>query len=457
MKIVQIFRRSTAAVLVLTMLGGCVLREAEAPAVTRDMPEIPEETEVSVTETEKLPEPEVVPDAEIITEIVTEPAAEIVPGEDTPAEPEILPEPEVVVTPVPEIIPEPEVIPEAEVIPETPEQVRERRISEELAKMTLREKLGQMFMPAYSSAAASQITEYAFGSYILFAADFETGTTDSLSAEMAALQEAAKYGLLTAVDEEGGTVTRISRFTQYRAEKFKSPRTLYSWGGMELIRSDAAEKAALLKSLGMNLNMAPVADISQNESDFMYWRSVGLDAEGTAEFVRTVIRESAILGVGSVAKHFPGYGSVADTHTGMAYDSRSLDELRAKDFVPFAAAVEEGVCAILVSHIITESIDAEKPASVSAKTVALLRDELGYDGIIMTDDLAMAGITDYCTTGNAALEAILAGCDMLCCSNWSTQYPAVWEAVGNGTVTEERLNESAARILRVKYDMALWQ
>lgn len=451
MKIVRIFRRSTAAVLVLTMLGGCVLREAEAPAVTRDMPEIPEETEVSVPETEKLPEPEVVPDAEIITETVTEPAAEIVPGEDVSAVPEI------VVTPEPEIIPEPEENPVEEVLPETPEQVRERRISEELAKMTLREKLGQMFMPAYSSAAASQITEYAFGSYILFAADFETETADSLSSKMAALQDAAKYGLLTAVDEEGGTVTRISRFTQYRAEKFKSPRTLYSWGGMELIRSDAAEKAALLKSLGLNLNMAPVADISQNESDFMYWRSVGLDAEGTAEFVRTVIRESALSGVGSVAKHFPGYGSVADTHTGMAYDSRSLDELRAKDFVPFAAAVEEGVCAILVSHIITESIDAEKPASVSAKTVALLRDELGYDGIIMTDDLAMAGITDYCTTGNAALEAILAGCDMLCCSNWSAQYPAVWEAVGNGTVTEERLNESAARILRVKYDMGLWQ
>ena len=120
-------------------------------------------------------------------------------------------------------------------------------------------------------------------------------------------------------------------------------------------------------------------------------------------------------------------------------------------------AIEEGVDAILVSHIITTSIDAEKPASVSAKTVALLRDELKYDGIIMTDDLAMSGITDYCTTGNAALEAILAGCDMLCCSNWDIQYPAVWQAVENGVITEERLNESAARILRVKYDMGLWE
>lgn len=346
---------------------------------------------------------------------------------------------------------------EPEVIAETPEQVRERRIAEELAQMTVREKLGQMFMVACNDTSAAAISDYAFGAYILFAANFEYETVESLSAKMAALQGQAKYGLLTAVDEEGGTVTRISRFTQFRSEKFLSPRTLYSWGGMDAIRKDTAEKAALLNSLGLNLNMAPVADISVNSYDFMYWRSVGLDAAGMADFVRTVIRESKANGVGSVAKHFPGYGSVADTHTGMAYDGRTLDELRAKDFVPFAAAVEEGVESILVSHIITSSIDAEKPASVSAKTVALLRDELGYDGIIMTDDLAMAGITDYCTTGNAALEAILAGCDMLCCTNWDTQYPAVWAAVEDGTITEERLNESAARILRVKYDMDLWE
>lgn len=352
---------------------------------------------------------------------------------------------------------ETEIETEPEVVVETPEQVRERRIAEELALMTVREKLGQMFMVSYNDTSAAAIGDYAFGAYILFASNFECETADSLSAKMAALQSQSKYGLLTAVDEEGGTVTRISRFTQFRSEKFLSPRTLYSWGGMEAIKKDTAEKAVLLTSLGLNLNMAPVADISTNSYDFMYWRSVGLDAEGTAEYVRTVVREAKANGVGSVAKHFPGYGSVADTHTGMAYDGRALDELRAKDFVPFAAAVEEGVEAILVSHIITSSIDAEKPASVSAKTVALLRDELGYDGVIMTDDLAMAGITDYCTTGSAALEAILAGCDMLCCTNWEMQYPAVWAAVENGTLTEERLNESAARILRMKYDMGLWE
>ena len=447
--------KKTAVIFLLAaMLGGCVLRETEAlvspavPEVTREMPGI-----TGITEETEIDVPAEVPVAE------PEPAAGIVPGEKpaTVSEPVAEVVPEVVQKVVPEIIPEVIPEPEPETEAETPGQVRERRISEELAQMTAREKLGQMFMPAYSGAAASQLTEYAFGSFILFAADFETETADSLSAKMADLQKAAKYGLLTAVDEEGGTVTRISRFAQYRAEKFKSPRTLYSWGGMDLIRSDAAEKADLLRSLGMNLNMAPVADISVNESDFMYWRSVGLDAEGTAEFVRTVIAESKARGVGSVVKHFPGYGSVADTHTGMAYDARTLEELRNSDLVPFRAAVEDGAEAIMVSHIITAAIDAEKPASVSAKTAALLRDELGYDGIIMTDDLAMAGITDYCTTGNAALEAILAGCDMLCCSNWDAQYPAVWQAVENGVITEERLDESAARILRVKYDMGLWQ
>ncbi len=443
MKFEQIFRKSTAVILAGLMLGGCVLRDAE-PSGMVDAESSAVETLAGAAEAEA---------ADVVDEPVTEAVMEVVP--------EAVPEPEAVPVPdaVPEVIPEPapDVVPEPEIVPETPDAVRERRISEELAKMTAREKLGQMFMAAYNDASAAAIADYAFGAYILFAGNFEFETVDTLSAKMADLQSQAKYGLLTAVDEEGGTVTRISRFTQFRADKFKSPRTLYSWGGMDAIKKDTAEKSALLASLGLNLNMAPVADISVNDGDFMYWRSVGLDAAGTADFVRTVIRESKAGGIGSVAKHFPGYGSVADTHTGMAYDNRSLDELRASDFVPFAAAIEEGVESVLVSHIITSSIDAEKPASVSAKTVALLRDELGYDGIIMTDDLAMAGITDYCTTGNAALEAILAGCDMLCCTNWETQYPAVWAAVESGTITEERLNESAARILRVKYDMGLWK
>ncbi len=348
-----------------------------------------------------------------------------------------------------------EVAPTVETAP-TEEQLLEQRIAEELSQMTAREKLGQMFMIAYSAEAETVIADNAFGAVIFFASDFENETVEGIREKTSALQSSSRYGVLTAVDEEGGTVTRVSRYGQFRSEKYLSPRTLYSWGGMEAIRSDAIDKAELLTSLGLNLNMAPVADISTSESDFMYWRSVGLDAEGTSEFVRTVIGESRSRGLGSVVKHFPGYGSVADTHTGIAYDGRTLEELRRRDLVPFTAAIEEGAEAILVSHIITPAIDEKKPASVSEAAVALLRDELGYEGVIMTDDLAMSGITDYCTNGNAALEAILAGCDLLCCTNWAEQYPLVWTAVEDGTITSERLDLSVARILRLKHSLGLW-
>lgn len=333
--------------------------------------------------------------------------------------------------------------------------IRERRIAEELSAMTIREKLNQMFMVAYNDTSAA--ADDAFGAYILFAWNLENETPDTISEKLAKLQSKSKYGAVVAVDEEGGTVTRVSRFTQYRSEKFKSPRELWADGGLDAVIADTAEKSDLLLSLGFNMNMAPVADISQSTDEFMYYRSVGLDPDQTAQFVRSVIETSRDHGIMSVVKHFPGYGGAADTHTGIAYDGRSAEILRERDFIPFKEAIDDGVSAVLVSHIIMEAIDSEKPASVSAKTVDILRNELNYDGVIMTDDLAMAGITDFCQSGSAALEAILAGCDMMCCSNYTEQYDAVWQAVQNGTITEERLNASAARILRMKYDAGLWK
>lgn len=336
-----------------------------------------------------------------------------------------------------------------------PAAIREERITAALSEMTSREKLNQMFMVAYNDVSAN--ADDIFGAYILFAWNLENETSDIVSKKLADLQSRSKYGAVVAVDEEGGTVTRISRFTQYRSEKYKSPRELWADGGLDAVVSDTVDKAELLRSLGFNMNMAPVADISQSMDEFMYYRSIGLEPEETAQFVCAVIDSSRDHGVMSVAKHFPGYGGAADTHTGMAYDNRPAEILRERDFVPFKAAIDDGVSAVLVSHIIMEAIDPDKPASVSAKTVDILRNELGYDGVIMTDDLAMAGITDFCTTGNAALEAILAGCDMLCCSNYTEQYDAVWQAVLDGTISEERLNASAARILRMKYDAGLWE
>lgn len=335
--------------------------------------------------------------------------------------------------------------------PPTEEDLREETIDHILAEMTMEEKLGQMFLAAYSGDDTAEIlAQYHFGGFLLFAEDFESETPETIAADLAALQESAAYGLILAVDEEGGTVTRISKYPQYRETPFQSPREIYSTGGMEELRADAVEKAQLLSSLGLNVNMAPVCDISTEAGDFMYARSLGESAEMTAAFVSLVVEESQELGIGSVLKHFPGYGKAVDTHTGIAYDYRTYEEFAACDLIPFQAGIDSGAEMVMLSHIIVSAIDPEQPVSVSAKAVNILRNNLAFDGVIITDDLAMAGITNFSETGYAALDAIMAGCDMLCCSNWPEQYPAVLAACQDGTIPESRLDDSVRRILRMK-------
>ena len=180
MKFVQIFRKSTAVILLSVMLGGCVLRDAE-PSGMVDVELSAVETLAGAAEAET---------ADVVVEPVTEAVMEGVPEVVPEPAPVPVPDAEPEAVPVPE--PETEVVPEPEIVPETPEQVRERRISEELAKMTVREKLGQMFMAAYNDASAAAIADYAFGAYILFAGNFEFETVDTLSAKMADLQSQAE-------------------------------------------------------------------------------------------------------------------------------------------------------------------------------------------------------------------------------------------------------------------------
>ena len=213
-------------------------------------------------------------------------------------------------------------------------------------------------------------------------------------------------------DEEGGTVNRVSLNSSLRAVPFWAPRDLYASGGMDLIKSDTEEKCELLKSLGINLNFAPVCDISTNPSDFMYKRSFGGTPEATADFVETVVNVMNEEKVGSVLKHFPGYGNNSDTHTGIAYDNRSISTFNASDFIPF-------------------------------------------DGVVITDDLAMEGVKQFAGDTEIAVRAVQAGNDLLCCTEFKTQIPAVIDAVKAGTISEERIDESVERILKLKIELGI--
>lgn len=323
-------------------------------------------------------------------------------------------------------------------------------------RLTLEEKIGQLILvrkPSDKATALEYIGSYYPGGYVLFANDFENETPETISAFIDSLNETSSLPLFCAVDEEGGTVVRISKFPQFRAEKFLSPRELIE-GGAEAVTADTDEKCRLLASLGINFNLAPVADISEDSSEFIYYRSAG-GLDNAVEYVRAYVLKSSELSVGSTLKHFPGYGGNADTHTGAAYDDRGLDELMARDLVPFIEGIEAGADAVMVSHNTIECLDHDNPASLSPAVHELLRDELGFDGIIMTDDLAMGAVCDRYDSSEAAVMSILAGNDLVCCSDLPAAYQGLYEAALDGRLTEERIAESVKRIIRCKIKLGI--
>lgn len=322
--------------------------------------------------------------------------------------------------------------------------------------MSLEELVGQIFLARCPEENAVQdIADYHLGGYVLFGRDFEGETPDSVRAKLQQYQQASHIPMLIAVDEEGGTVTRVSSFRQFRASPFPSPRSLYDQGGLDLVINTEAEKCQLLRSLGINVNLAPVCDVTTDPGAFMYKRSLGQNAAITGAFAAEACSTMSEEQVGSVLKHFPGYGNNLDTHTGIAIDNRSLETLEACDLLPFRAGIAAGCDGILVSHTIVECFNSTMPASLSPDTIAYLRKALGFEGVIMTDDLVMEAITDRYGAGESAVLAVLAGNDMLCSSEYSLQYSAVLGAAQEGRITRAQLEQSVVRILKWKHKLGL--
>jgi beta-N-acetylhexosaminidase len=322
-----------------------------------------------------------------------------------------------------------------------------------LKAMTAEEKAGQLIMasPGLSSVPEA-LKSCPMGGIVTFASDFKYGTKDSVRALIDSAQAASKIPLIISADEEGGTVCRVSYYKAYRSDYFRSPRTVLANGGLDGAKADAKEKAELLLSLGVNVNLAPVCDISADKNDFIYDRSPGGDAETVSGYVSAVVETSRGAGLGSVLKHFPGYGSAKDTHFGIAYDDRPIERFRESDFLPFAAGIKSGAGAVMYTHIIINSIDPDYPATLSKEAHRLLREELGFDGLAMTDDMNMGAITKFTDGRSAAVAAILAGNDMLAISgDYMTAYNALVEAAKNGTIPQYRLDGAVMRVLIYKF------
>ena len=325
-----------------------------------------------------------------------------------------------------------------------------------LETMSLEEQVGQLFLARCNAPSALEDAQtYHLGGYVLFGVDFQDHTPETIRDTIASYQQAARIPMLFAVDEEGGTVTRISRYPQYRSSPYPSPRNLYNQGGLALLSSTEKEKCQLLASLGVNVNLSPVCDISDLPGAILYYRSLGQNAEITSDFVVQTVSLMEENRIGSVLKHFPGYGNNADTHVQIATDSRTLEALESCDLIPFQAGIDAGADAVMVSHTIAEAFDETLPASLSPAVHQYLRQNMGFDGVILTDDLAMNAITEQYGTGEAAVLAVLAGNDLLCCTEYAQQYQAVLDAVLSGRIDYIQLWESVLRILRWKQELGL--
>lgn len=333
------------------------------------------------------------------------------------------------------------------------EKTKEEKI---LEKMSLDEKIGQIFIARCPDKdAAALAKKYNLGGYILFGRDFKGKTKDAVVKNIQECQNASKIAMFIAVDEEGGTVNRVSTNKNFRKYPFASPQYLYKHGGMERIKSDAKEKSELLRSIGINLNFAPVADISTNKNDFIYKRSFAKSPAETAEYVKSVVSVMNEAHVGSVLKHFPGYGNNKDTHTDLVHDKRPISKFEKEDFLPFKAGIDAKASMILVSHNIVEAMDKNAPASISPAVHKILRDELGFDGVIITDDLAMQGVKKFVGEKNAAVLALKAGADMLCSTDFINDIAAVKAAVANGEIKEADIDEHVLRVLRAKINLEI--
>lgn len=319
--------------------------------------------------------------------------------------------------------------------------------------MTKEEKVGQMiFARLPQSNVKEVINNYHVGGFILFGIDFKNKTKKQVIDEINSYQKNSDIPLLMGVDEEGGSVVRISSNPNLYPNRFESPMNIYNKSGIDGIIEDTNEKSKLLKSLGLNVNLAPVADVSTNKNDFIYDRTLGRDSDEVSEYIKKVVKTYNDNNMGSCLKHFPGYGNNVDTHTGIAIDNRSINEFEEDDFLPFIAGIEEGVPSILVSHNIVKSID-DKPASLSKKVHEILRDVLSFTGVIMTDDLAMDAITMY--SDDPYIETVNAGNDLLITTDYEKTYNSIINGINNGSINMDTIDNSVVRIIAWKYKLGL--
>lgn len=320
---------------------------------------------------------------------------------------------------------------------------------DKLNKLTLEEKIAQILLVRYpNSNQIDMVKNYKPAGIVFFEKDFKDKDKSTVQKMIKDLQDNANIPLLTAVDEEGGKVVRVSSNPKLASSKFKSSSDLYNNGGLQAIKEDTINKSAVLKELGLNVNLAPVVDVSTDANAYMYERTLKQDTKITSNYAKSVIESSKNTGVSYTLKHFPGYGNNSDTHINQAIDNRTYEDLLKNDLPPFEAGINSGAEAVLVSHNIVSTLDANTPASLSVSVHNLLRNKLNFTGVVITDDLDM-GATSSIKDKN--MKALMAGNDLIITTNYQESFKEIKDAVDNKKISQSLVDNAALKVLAWKY------
>lgn len=354
------------------------------------------------------------------------------------------------------------IVPPEEVGP-TAEELLERRVEEMIEGMTLEDKVAGLFIVTPESitgvSAATKagdgtrkaLEKYAVGGLIYFAKNIKNA--DQFKEMIAATKDMTRYELFYAIDEEGGKVARLGN--SGLGTKVEAAGTVGAAGDVDAAYNMGVVLADNLVSTGLNLNLAPVADITVGDKSFIGDRSFGSDPITVGEMVAAVVQGLHSRDVSATLKHFPGIGSTTqDPHAGLASTDRTEEQFRSEEFVVFKAGIDAGADMIMISNIAAPALTGnDLPCVFSEKVVTdILRKELEFDGVIITDAMDMSVVSSYYGADEAAIMALKAGCDMILMpENFEKAYNGVLDAVKNGTIAEERINDSLKRIYLIRY------
>ena len=341
-------------------------------------------------------------------------------------------------------------------------------LAEQLAAMTVEEKVGQLLIGGFEGTeigdqATRLVQEYQVGGLILYGRNIAgAGQLVTLTNGLKALNGDG-IPLFLSIDQEGGGVDRMPPEVRRTPGAYCVGQT----GSVPAAQSYGDVLAAECAAFGLNLDFAPVLDVWSNPGNTVIGqRAFSADARTVAGLGPAAARRMMDQGIIPAVKHFPGHGDTAvDSHVGLPVVDKSPEELEETELIPFRAAIQSAgtdgqVPAVMVAHILLTQLDPERPASLSPAVVTgLLRDELGFAGAVLTDDLTMGAVTQSYGLGEAAVLAVEAGCDILLVCHGPDSVPAVrtalLEAAASGRITAERLDESVYRILRLKTEYAL--